>query len=89
VVDQISAERRSAVMAKIKSKNTSPEIRVRKAAHAMGLRFRLNRRDLPGNPDLVFPKLPRLLLAPAPWVPSCIKAKVKNGLLGGKTPTQH
>jgi DNA mismatch endonuclease (patch repair protein) len=56
VVDQISAERRSAVMAKIKGKDTGPELRVRKAAHALGLRFRLHRSDLPGKPDLVFPK---------------------------------
>ncbi|SDP58581.1 T/G mismatch-specific endonuclease [Phyllobacterium sp. YR620] len=57
MVDQISAERRSAVMGKIKATNTGPEIRVRKAAHAVGLRFRLQRSDLPGKPDLVFPKL--------------------------------
>jgi len=56
VVDQISVERRSAVMARIKGKDTGPEVRVRKAAHAMGLRFRLHRTDLPGKPDLVFPK---------------------------------
>ena len=56
MVDQISAERRSAVMAKIKGKDTGPELRVRKAAHALGLRFRLHRSDLPGKPDLVFPK---------------------------------
>ena len=57
LVDQISAERRSAVMARIKGKNTGPEMRVRRVAHAMGLRFRLHRKDLPGNPDLVFPRL--------------------------------
>jgi DNA mismatch endonuclease (patch repair protein) len=41
-------------MAQIRSKNTKPEIAVRKAAHAMGLRFRLHGADLPGKPDLVF-----------------------------------
>src|SRR5450756_426978 len=45
---------RSAQMALVKAKNTKPEIRVRKAAHAMGLRYRLNVRTLPGTPDLVF-----------------------------------
>jgi DNA mismatch endonuclease (patch repair protein) len=40
-------------MSRIRSKNTKPEIAVRKAAHALGLRFRLHRRDLPGTPDLV------------------------------------
>lgn len=43
-------------MARVRSKNTQPEMRVRRAAHALGLRFRLYRRDLPGTPDLVFPK---------------------------------
>jgi DNA mismatch endonuclease (patch repair protein) len=44
---------RSWTMSRIRSKNTKPEIAVRKAAHALGLRFRLHRRDLPGTPDLV------------------------------------
>ena len=47
---------RSWTMSRIGSKNTKPEIAVRKAAHALGLRFRLHRRNLPGTPDLVLPK---------------------------------
>jgi DNA mismatch endonuclease, patch repair protein len=47
---------RSANMSAIRSKNTKPEMRVRRIAHAMGLRFRLHRSDLPGHPDLVFPR---------------------------------
>ena len=43
-------------MSRVRGKDTSPEIRVRRAAHALGLRYRLHRRDLPGTPDLVFPK---------------------------------
>jgi len=43
-------------MGLIRSKDTKPEIIVRSACHAMGLRFRLHRKDLPGSPDLVFPK---------------------------------
>jgi len=43
-------------MAKVRSADTAPELRVRKAAHAVGLRFRLHRRDLPGTPDVVFPR---------------------------------
>lgn len=54
--DTISSKRRSWVMSRVGRKNTPPEIRVRKAAHSLGLRFRLHRRDLPGNPDIVFPK---------------------------------
>lgn len=42
-------------MSRVASKNTSVEMRVRRAAHALGLRYRLHRRDLPGKPDLVFP----------------------------------
>jgi DNA mismatch endonuclease, patch repair protein len=47
---------RSWTMAQVKSKNTTPEIAVRQAAYSMGLRFRLHRKELPGQPDLVFPR---------------------------------
>lgn len=47
--------RRSALMARIGPRDTAPELRVRRAAHALGARFRLHRRDLPGTPDIVFP----------------------------------
>ncbi|WP_243460599.1 very short patch repair endonuclease [Paraburkholderia largidicola] len=43
-------------MRRVRQKDTLPELRVRRIAHAMGLRFRLHRKDLPGRPDLVFPK---------------------------------
>lgn len=43
-------------MSRVRSKDTLPEMRVRRAAHALGLRFRLHRKNLPGRPDLVFPK---------------------------------
>lgn len=43
-------------MSAVKSKNTKPEILVRKALHAMGYRFRLHVKDLPGKPDIVLPK---------------------------------
>lgn len=43
-------------MSRVGGKNTTPELKVRRAAHARGLRFRLHRKDLPGKPDLVFPK---------------------------------
>ena len=45
------------MMARIKGKNTGPELMVRRTAHAMGYRFRLHQRKLPGSPDLVFPRL--------------------------------
>lgn len=43
-------------MSKVHGKNTSPEIRVRRALHALGYRFRLHRKDLPGKPDIVLSK---------------------------------
>lgn len=42
-------------MSRIRAKGTRPEMLIRRMVHAMGFRFRLHRRDLPGNPDLVFP----------------------------------
>jgi DNA mismatch endonuclease (patch repair protein) len=47
---------RSALMAKVRPKDSRPEKLVRSIAHKLGYRFRLHRRDLPGTPDLVFPK---------------------------------
>lgn len=55
-MDHLSKEKRSANMAKIKSSNTKPELRVRSLLHKLGFRFRLSRNDLPGKPDLVLPK---------------------------------
>ena len=52
---KVSVER-SRNMSAIKSKNTKPEIAVRKLLHSMGYRFRLHRKDLPGSPDIVLPK---------------------------------
>jgi DNA mismatch endonuclease (patch repair protein) len=48
-------------MQAVKSKNTAPEGVVRRTAHALGYRFRLHRNDLPGKPDLVFPRLRKVL----------------------------
>jgi DNA mismatch endonuclease, patch repair protein len=43
------------MMAAVRSKNTGPEMAVRRLVHSMGYRYRLHRSDLPGKPDLVFP----------------------------------
>ncbi len=43
-------------MQAVKSKNTGPEILVRRLLHAMGYRFRLHRKDLPGKPDIILPR---------------------------------
>jgi len=42
-------------MRRVKSKDTTPELKVRKALTALGARYRLHRKDLPGNPDIVLP----------------------------------
>jgi DNA mismatch endonuclease (patch repair protein) len=54
-MDVFTPTQRSAVMRAIKGRDTTPELAVRRAAHALGLRFRLQRAGLPGKPDLVFP----------------------------------
>src|SRR5690242_1387897 len=50
------SKQRSELMARIRSVNTKPELVVRRELHRRGLRFRLHRRDLPGSPDLLFPR---------------------------------
>jgi DNA mismatch endonuclease, patch repair protein len=55
-VESMSVSARSRIMRAIKPKNTTPELVVRKALHASGLRFRLHVSELPGKPDLVLPK---------------------------------
>lgn len=56
MTDIVDPARRSKMMASIRGKNTRPELLVRRGLHRLGFRFRLHRRDLPGRPDLVFPK---------------------------------
>jgi DNA mismatch endonuclease (patch repair protein) len=56
-MDQFTSAERSEVMRRVASKDTTPERVVRSLAHQLGYRFRLHRDDLPGTPDLVFPRL--------------------------------
>ena len=56
-----SAAVRRRTMQAVKSKDTAPELAVRSLAHRMGYRFRLHRKDLPGKPDLVFPRLHKVV----------------------------
>jgi DNA mismatch endonuclease, patch repair protein len=55
MADIVTPEKRSAMMAAVRGKNTKPELIVRQLVHRAGYRFRLHRRDLPGAPDLVLP----------------------------------
>lgn len=56
MTDVVSSEKRSQMMSGIRSKDTRPEMIVRRALHARGFRYRLHVKDLPGKPDLVFPR---------------------------------
>ena len=62
MADVLTREQRSRCMSRIRSKDTKPEIAVRRIVHGMGYRFRLHRKDLPGKPDLVFPKYQAVIL---------------------------
>src|SRR5437899_9244114 len=53
-MDTLTVAERSERMARIKSKDTKPELRVRRLVHRLGYRYRLHRKRLPGKPDLVF-----------------------------------
>jgi DNA mismatch endonuclease (patch repair protein) len=54
MIDIVSKEKRSSMMAAVPRQNTRPEMALRRALHAEGLRYRLHRRELPGTPDIVF-----------------------------------
>lgn len=56
MTDIVDTATRSRIMASIRGKDTKPELLVRRGLHRIGVRFRLHVRDLPGRPDLVFPK---------------------------------
>ena len=55
-MDVHNEKTRSFNMSRIKARDTKPELVVRSICHSLGLRFRLHRKDLPGKPDLVFPR---------------------------------
>lgn len=55
-MDIYTREKRSELMSRIRTTNTKPEVVVRKTLHRLRYRFRLHRKDLPGNPDIVLPR---------------------------------
>ncbi len=57
----MSPAKRSALMSRIRGKNTVPEMTVRRIVHALGYRYRLHCRDLPGTPDLVFRRMKKII----------------------------
>ena len=54
-MDTFSKAERSAIMRRVRGKDTRPEMAVRRMVHRLGFRYRLHRGDLPGKPDLAFP----------------------------------
>lgn len=60
-MDRITSAERSAQMSLVKSKDTGPELVVRKLAHSLGYRYRLHGAGLPGKPDLVFSKRKKIV----------------------------
>jgi DNA mismatch endonuclease (patch repair protein) len=61
VTDQLTPERRSENMRRIRSTDTAPEIIVRRLVHGIGFRYRLHVASLPGKPDLVLPRLKKII----------------------------
>lgn len=55
-MDRVSEQTRSYIMSRVGSKDTGPELVVRKLLHGLGYRYRLHKRGLPGSPDVVFQK---------------------------------
>jgi len=60
-VDTVTPETRSRIMAAVPQVDSQPELTVRRMLHAMGYRFRLHRRELPGTPDIVLPRLRKVI----------------------------
>ncbi len=60
-MDTLTKAERSERMGRVRSKDTKPELRVRRLVHSLGYRFRLHGRDLPGTPDLVFPSRKKVI----------------------------
>ncbi|KIX14534.1 very short patch repair endonuclease [Dethiosulfatarculus sandiegensis] len=61
MADNLTQKQRKLTMQRVKSKDTSPEMKVRRLIHGMGYRYRLHCKELPGKPDLVFPRLKKII----------------------------
>ena len=62
MVDVVTPQKRSEMMSAIRGTNTRPELTVRKGLHALGFRYRLHDRKVPGKPDMVFPRYRAVIL---------------------------
>lgn len=61
MADNLTQEQRKLTMQRVRSKDTSPEMRVRRMVHRLGFRYRLHKKDLPGKPDLVFSRVKKVI----------------------------
>lgn len=61
MADIFNKKKRSQIMGRISGKDTKPELIIRKALFSEGYRYRLHRKDLPGNPDIVFPNRKKVI----------------------------
>lgn len=84
MVDIVSPDIRSAMMAGIRGGNTKPELTVRKLLFARGLRYRLHRKGLPGKPDLVFPRFKAVI-----FIHGCFWHMHGNGCYLSKKPSSN
>jgi DNA mismatch endonuclease (patch repair protein) len=60
-MDTFTPDQRSELMRRVRGQDTEPEMMVRRFVHRMGFRYRLHCRELPGNPDLVFPSRRKII----------------------------
>lgn len=91
-MDTISKEQRSRTMSKIHSKNTKPEMLVRRYLYAQGFRYRLNVKGLPGTPDIVLVKYHTVIFVHGCFwhSHSCLKGRLPNLTLNfGQTNLQE
>jgi len=78
--DMFDPKKRSEIMAKVHSAGTTPELRVRRLLHGMGYRYRLQRKDLPGKPDIVLPKYKTVIFVHGCFwhgCPTCKHARIR------------
>jgi DNA mismatch endonuclease (patch repair protein) len=95
MADVFTPQKRSAIMSRVKGQNTKPEILVRQIVHSLGCRFRLHTKTLPGKPDLVLPRLRKIIFVNGCFwhghancsrsaLPSTNKGFWRNKILGNK-----
>ena len=79
MADQYSPETRSRIMARVRSRDTRPELLIRRELHRLGYRYRLHRSNLPGRPDLTFPSRRKVLFVNGCFWhmhPGCSRARI-------------